>query len=167
MPWSTTGDCVNGSVQPNRWEQLVGGVVQHHTEAGSPEGRVRFPKPAAMSPRRVPVVHALQLQALALMVRTPLAEHLRSRRISYTYYRILIKSQCPPSGVQARPDRIDKIGPSCHRGFPFKEMWVDSKGYCGGRPWHSWGHIRRLQINHTKGRNRTQSAAQLEFWLNR
>ncbi|WKS60302.1 transposase [Corynebacterium accolens] len=40
-------------------------------------------------------------QALALVVRLSLAERLRSRRISYTYYRILIKSPCPLSGVRA------------------------------------------------------------------
>ena len=46
-------------------------------------------------------MHALQHQAGALVVRLSLAERLRSRRISYTYDRILIKSPCPLSGVRA------------------------------------------------------------------
>ena len=35
------------------------------------------------------------------MVRLPLTERLRSRRVSYTDYRILMKSPCPLSGVRA------------------------------------------------------------------
>src|SRR5699024_5695067 len=67
---------------------------------------VRFPKSARMSSGRVSVVHALQHQALALVVRLPLAERLRSHRISYTYYRILIKSPCPLSGVRAHRVKV-------------------------------------------------------------
>ncbi|WP_220184871.1 hypothetical protein, partial [Corynebacterium sanguinis] len=44
-----------------------------------------------------------QHQTVAFMVRLPLTERLRSRRVSYTYYRIVIKSPCPLSGVRAPP----------------------------------------------------------------
>lgn len=39
------------------------------------------------------------------MVRLPLTERLRSRRVSYTYYRIVNKSPCPLSGGRARTPR--------------------------------------------------------------
>ena len=47
------------------------------------------------------MVHAVQHQTIAFMVRLPLTERLRRRRVSYTYYRIVIKSPCPLSGVRA------------------------------------------------------------------